>query len=165
MLTPPLKASFKPVLKACVYFSSHCSVVLKWPSRAVGLLSFSCCRVSVTAPTTFPCSCTLLCPQTSSLWGPFGVWAMEDCVPPVCEHPAVFHSCIWRGFQGGLGLSCSAQCLHGNKPLWIHYSVPQCLLRDVSLFDFTSGDIYLLQALANLSASLFINWRVHEVDR
>lgn len=31
--------------------------------------------------------------------------------------------------------------------------------------DFTFGDAYLLQKSANLSASSFISWRVHEVDR
>lgn len=133
-LPPPLKASLSPVLKACVYFSSHCPVVVGWPSRAVGLPQVSPgARFRVASHS--PAAAASSAHQHPHPGGLFGVWVM-DWVPSLCEHP-VFHSCSWvweqlERISDGLGFSCSAQCSHWDKSLWIHTSGPQCLLRDVS---------------------------------
>lgn len=166
MLPPPLKPSLKPVFKVWGDFNSH----LPWlgqviEQREVGLLTAFCCQLlsvrSGVGPVPFhalqlkyPLLTNVIAPSVGYLKSVSSdsYYSSDhrhvDHVPSVCENPAVFRSCCWlwkhkwSGISGSLEFIRSARCLPWNKSLWIHYTFPWCLLRDVSLVPFSVMFIY-----------------------
>lgn len=87
-----------------------------------------------------------------------------------CKKPAGFHSGCWLWKNkwsrtvGSTQCSCSAQCIPWNKSHSFHCVFIWCLLRDASSLGSIFSDTHLLQRLAKLTASLFMNRRVHKVE-
>lgn len=106
MLTAPLKASFKSLLKACVDFISL--FALSWSGDPAEV--WVCSRVSSAArfsawhhPAPFPAAAASSAHKHPRSAGLSEVW-VTDPVPSLCEHPAVFHGNKRGGFQVVLNL-------------------------------------------------------------